>query len=77
MINSILPAQELMPAALAMAKAIARNSTRAVRESKRVIDLASISNEARSAENSANKQLKGSDEQSSRFRSATKKVTGR
>ncbi|HIL97436.1 MAG TPA: hypothetical protein EYG51_16200 [Pseudomonadales bacterium] len=60
-----------------MAKTIANNSASAVRESKRVIDLASLDDAARSLETSANKQLRGSEEQSSRFRTATRKVTGK
>jgi len=77
MINSLHSAEELLPAALEMANAIAGNSDSAVRESKRVIDLASLSDEARSTENKTNQRLRGSEEQSNRFRAATKKVTGR
>lgn len=77
MVNAMLPVGQVLDAALEMAQQIAKNSTSAVRESKRVIDLASISSAARTEESAANKVLQGSNEQSSRFRSATKKVTGR
>ncbi|HIG43888.1 MAG: enoyl-CoA hydratase/isomerase family protein [bacterium] len=77
MINTIYSESELLPAAMKMAKTIANNSASAVRESKRVIDLASLDDAARSLETSANKQLRGSEEQSSRFRTATRKVTGK
>jgi methylglutaconyl-CoA hydratase len=77
MVNGIYNATELMQVTVEMAHTIASNSTRAVRESKRVIDLASLSIDARSAESAVNKVLRGSDEQSQRFRSATEKVTGR
>ncbi|HJL61168.1 MAG TPA: enoyl-CoA hydratase/isomerase family protein [Pseudomonadales bacterium] len=77
MINAIYDEGELIPTALEMAKTIAGNSASAVRESKRVIDLASLSEDARSSESKINRVLRGSDEQSNRFRAATKKVTGR
>ncbi len=77
MINTIHEQKDLLPRAMEMAKTIAGNSANAVRESKRVIDQASLSSEARQTERDTNRQLRGSDEQSNRFRSATKKVTGR
>ena len=77
MVNGIYPTDKILDIAIQMAKTICGHSTLAVRESKRVIDLASLSNEARSVESASNKALRGSDEQSKRFRSATEKVTGR
>ncbi|MCZ6894517.1 MAG: hypothetical protein O7H40_10785, partial [Gammaproteobacteria bacterium] len=65
-----------MPAAMHLAEAIAANSVAAVRESKRVIDAATLSEEAAVMEANANRDLHGSPEQTERFRSATRKVTG-
>jgi hypothetical protein len=48
-----------------------------VREAKRVIDAASLSDEAVSMEDEANRRLRGSPEQVDRFRDATRRVTGR
>jgi hypothetical protein len=48
-----------------------------VRESKRVIDAATLSDEATRLEDAANRTLRGSPEQVERFRSATRRVTGR
>ena len=66
-----------MPAAIDLAEAIAANSVAAVRESKRVIDAATLSEEAATMESAANRDLRGTPEQTERFRSATRKVTGR
>lgn len=77
MINTIYAEDELLPAAMEMARTIVANSASAVRESKRVIDLASLDATARSSEININRTLRGSEEQSNRFRRATKKVTGR
>ena len=60
-----------------MAETIAGHSAGSVRESKRVIDLATLSGDAERAETEANRELRGSPEQTERFRNATKKVTGR
>jgi methylglutaconyl-CoA hydratase len=77
LVSSLHAADELMPAALEMAQAIAANSVAAVRESKRVIDVATLSEEAAAIESAVNRELYGSPEQAERFRSATRKVTGR
>ena len=77
MLSHVYPQADLMPAAIAIADEIAANSVSAVRESKRVIDAATLSDAASAMENDANKVLRGSDEQSARFRTATRKVTGR
>lgn len=66
-----------MPAAWAMGETIAGMSRSAVSEAKRVIDTATLSNDARHMEDDANKRLRGSPEQVDRFRNATRKVTGR
>ena len=67
----------LLPAALETARMIAANSESAVRISKEVIDLATLDGDARAREASANKSLRGSEEQTARFKAATKRVTGR
>jgi enoyl-CoA hydratase/carnithine racemase len=77
LLNAVHEPAALLPAALDMASAIARNSPRAVRESKRVIDQATLVETAAAAEQAINRELRGSDEQSARFRDATRRVTGR
>ena len=75
--NDVYSQEELLAQALDMAEQIAANSVLAVRESKRIMDAATLNNDARHSENSINSVLRGSDEQSFRFESATRKVTGR
>ena len=77
MLSAVYSQSELLKEALQLADEIANNSISAVRESKRVIDMATLSSEANRLEEEANKTLRGSDEQVARFRAATKKVTGR
>ena len=77
MLSDVFAQSELLDRAMTLAQEIAGNSVSAVRESKRVIDAATLSDEANRLEDEANKTLRGSDEQVERFRSATKKVTGR
>ena len=77
LVSTLYSQEELLPAALEMAEIIAGQSTGALRESKRVIDLATRSATAEQAEVTANQRLRGSPEQTERFRNATKKVTGR
>ena len=66
-----------MEAAWAMGQTIAGMSRSSVQESKRVIDTATLSDDARHMEDDANRRLRGSPEQVARFRDATKRVTGR
>jgi len=77
LVTSLHEQAELMPAAWAMAETIAGMSRPAVQEAKRVIDAATLSEEARRMEDEANRRLRGSAEQVARFREATKRVTGR
>lgn len=77
LVTSLHEAAELMPAAWAMGETIAGMSRSAVQEAKRVIDTATLSDEARRMEDDANRRLRGSPEQVARFRDATKRVTGR
>ena len=77
LVNHVYPQKDLLDMALDMAEQIAANSVLAVRESKRIMDAATLNNDARHSENSINSVLRGSNEQSERFQSATLKVTGR
>ncbi len=77
LVNEVYPLKVLLDMALDMAEHIAANSVLAVRESKRIMDAATLNSDARQSENSINAVLRGSNEQSERFESATRKVTGR
>lgn len=77
LVSAVYPQAELLTAAWEMAQTIAVHSAGAVREAKRVIDAATLSDEARKMEDDANRRLRGSDEQTARFRDATRRVTGR
>jgi len=76
-VNSVFSATRLLPEALDMAGMIAKNSAVAVRESKRVIDVATLDPTASTLESDINARLRGSDDQVERFKKATKHVTGR
>lgn len=77
LVSSVHPREELLDASLALAEEIAANSVAAVRASKQVIDAATLPDEAVALENEVNRGLRGSPEQVERFRSATRRVTGR
>ncbi|MDA0352688.1 MAG: enoyl-CoA hydratase/isomerase family protein [Chloroflexi bacterium] len=77
LVSTLYQPDELLAAALEMAEVIAGHSASSVRESKRVIDLATLSAEASATEVEVNRGLRGSPEQTERFRDATKRVTGR
>jgi enoyl-CoA hydratase/carnithine racemase len=77
LISAVYPQPALLPAAIEMAKVIAGHSAEAIRAAKKVIDAATLSEEARLMEDDANRQLRGSPEHAARFRSATQRVTGR
>jgi len=77
LVSAVYPQEELLPAALAMAHSIAGHSAGVVQAAKRVIDAATLSQEAEALENESNRSLRGSAEQVARFRSATQRVTGR
>lgn len=77
LVSRTLPREEVLPAAIEMAQTIAGHSAAAVQAAKRVVDLATLDDEALAAEEAANKRLRGSDEQKARFRDATRRVTGR
>jgi enoyl-CoA hydratase/carnithine racemase len=77
LVSEVYPQPGLLPAAWDMAQTIAGHSAGAVRAAKQVIDAATLSDDARKMEDDANRRLRGSDEQVSRFRDATRRVTGR
>ena len=77
LVSSLHAPEELLPAALTLAEEIAANSPAAVQASKAVIDAATLSAAATDMELAVNRKLRGSPEQSARFRAATKRVTGR
>ena len=77
LVTSVHEPGDLMDAAWAMAETIAGMSPSAVQEAKRVIDAATLSEEAQQMETDINRRLRGSPEQVARFREATRKVTGR
>ncbi|MCB1647402.1 MAG: enoyl-CoA hydratase/isomerase family protein [Pseudomonadales bacterium] len=77
LVNQLFAPDELMPAAMDMARQIAANSPIAVRLSKEVIDLATLDGDAMKLENDSNRKLRGSDEQRKRFNAATTRVTGK
>lgn len=77
LVSSLHEPGELLEAAWAMGETIASMSRSAVQEAKRVIDTATLSDEARRMEDDANRRLRGSPEQVERFRQATKRITGR
>lgn len=77
LVSAVYPRGGLVPAALEMAQLIASHSSEAIRAAKRVIDAATLSDEARLMEDDANRHLRGSPEHTARFRSATQRVTGR
>ena len=77
LVSTVHEPDDLMPAALEMAAQIAGNSPAAVQASKAVIDAATLSDEADALELDYNRKLRGSPEQSKRFRDATRRVTGR
>ncbi|MEX2376094.1 MAG: enoyl-CoA hydratase/isomerase family protein [Dehalococcoidia bacterium] len=77
LVNAVYPQRELVPAALEMAQTIAGFSVEAVQSTKRVIDLATLSDDSQAEEVRANRALRGSPEQVERFAAAAKRVTGK
>lgn len=77
LVNAVYPQSELVPAAIEMAQRIAGFHVGAIQAAKRVIDAATLSDEAREIEAATNRELRGSPEQVARFNSAADRVTGR
>lgn len=76
-VNELMPVDELEDRVFRIAETIAGNSRIAVRESKRIMDLASLDRDVCAEEEALNRALRATDEQRERFRTATRKVTGR
>lgn len=76
-VNEVYPLEEVVPRALEMAERIAQGSQAALRAAKRVIDRASLSLEAEEMQDAANRELRGSPEQSARATAMRQRVTGR
>jgi len=77
LVTEVHPQAELLPAVMEMAQVIAGYSAEAVRGAKAVVDAATLVDHAVQLEADLNGRLRGSPEQTQRFRSATKRVTGR
>ena len=77
LVNTLYKPEALLGTVMEMANVIAGNSAGAVQESKRVMDAATLSDDAQEMEREANGRLRGSPEQTERFRNATRRVTGR
>lgn len=75
-VSALYPPEDLLIAALELADTVAANSSPAVLAAKQVIDAATLSDVAVSGEARANAGLRGTGDQVSRFRTATKRVTG-
>jgi len=75
-VNHVYAPGDLLAAAVAMAKMIAGNSASAVRWAKKVVDAATIVEEGLEVDAEANRVLRGSEEQTARFRAAAERVTG-
>ena len=76
LVNHMVPPEQLEPAAMEMAAAIAVNSRPAVMASKQVIDIATSNRDALRREVEANLELRQSEEHRERFRAAAMRVTG-
>ena len=74
LLNQVVPASQVLEAALAMAERIAANSPRALRVLKETIDLALPIEQAVAHEEAATRQLRGSPDQAARFRKAAARV---
>jgi enoyl-CoA hydratase len=76
LVNHVVPLADLETEVIAMAEAIGQNSLAAIRASKEVIDLSTLSLDAVKREAEHNRELRGSEEHRSRFRAAAERVTG-
>lgn len=77
LLSHVYETEEVVSKALELGHQIARNSPVAVRESKRVIDAATLVAHAEQLEGEINQRLRGSAEQKARFNEATTRVTGK
>ncbi|MCH8008512.1 MAG: enoyl-CoA hydratase/isomerase family protein [Chloroflexi bacterium] len=76
LVNQLVPHDQLEDAAWKMAREIAKQSPAAVRWSKAVIDAATTIEKGVALEIEANRELRGSPDNISRFRKATQRVAG-
>ncbi|HXH23327.1 MAG TPA: enoyl-CoA hydratase/isomerase family protein [Dehalococcoidia bacterium] len=74
--NRVVPAADLLPTSLEMARQIAANSPGAVRWAKRVVDAATTIEAGRAAEAEAGRALRGTSDNTTRFRAAAERVIG-
>jgi enoyl-CoA hydratase len=77
LVNKVCEDDDLLSEVILLAEQIAKNSTTAVKESKRVIDAATIDTNVGKLEDDINRGLRGSPDQTERFLTATRRVTGR
>ena len=77
LVTEVHPQADLLSAVMEMAQVIAGYSAEAVRGAKAVVDAATLVDHAVQMEADLNGSLRGSPDQTQRFRSATKRVTGR
>ena len=75
--DRLVEPDQLIPAALEMAQQIAANSPYAVRWAKKVVNAATTLEKGRETEIEAGRTLRGTDDNSTRFRAAAERVTGR
>ena len=76
LVNHVYRPEELLPAAVAMAKQIATNSPAAVRWAKRVVDASTVIEKGVEAEAQADRELRASAEHATRFREAAERIVG-
>ena len=77
LVSSLHETGDVVKAAVEMGTVIAGHSAAAVQQAKRVVDMATLDMDVVRAENTINNELRASDEQKTRFRDATRRVTGR
>jgi len=77
LINHVYPLESLLDEAVRIGKQIAENSPTAVQWAKKVVDAATTVIEGIEAQKAADEATRGSDDNSTRFREATARVTGR
>ena len=77
LVNEVFTNDALLPEVISLAVQIVKNSTVAVKESKRVIDAATIDLGVGQLEDEINRGLRGSPDQVERFLKATRRVTGK
>jgi methylglutaconyl-CoA hydratase len=77
LVNEVFTSDNLLSEVILVAEQIVKNSAVAVKESKRVIDAATIDPSVGQLEDEINRELRGSPDQAERFLKATRRVTGK